>query len=192
MTEFHNADTAELSVVDDLLAKPAPIRPACSCCFPNIRQEAGPKINEVGARLDTFSDAAVAVSSLLESFQEFTLAETGRVKPEQLARLAGQAMQLSAALQKLQGFIGDGEGPAAEKDVIAAANKVELVLENCQAVVDDMNADLGAARPVLSRLEAKILGWMLLGAVAVTVVASWVAVSQVSLFAHGLKWCRDV
>src|SRR5262249_38277361 len=141
-----------------------------------IRQEAGPKVNEVSGRLDTFSDAAVAVSSLLESLQGFPLAETGRLRPEQVERLSGQASRLSAALQQLQAVVGDGDGPAGEQEVAAAAGEVERVLQRCQAVVDEVKADLDAARDELPRLEARILGWMLLTAIAVTVVCAWGAV----------------
>lgn len=155
-----------------------------------VRQEAGPRISEAGGRLDTFADAAVAVASLLESLQGFPLPGAGRVSPERLERLAGQAARLSAALQKLQAVLGDGGGPAGEQDVAAAANAVEAVLERCQAAVDEVTAEVDAARGELPRLEARVLGWLLLGAVAVTAAGSWAAVSQVGMFAYGLRWFR--
>ena len=52
-----------------------------------------------------------------------------------------------------------------------------------------LRLDVDAARAELPRLKARILGWLTLLAVAVTVVCTWVGVSKISLFAHGWKWC---
>src|SRR6516162_2624820 len=58
-------------------------------------QQVGPNLNDLSGRLATLSDAAVAVSSLLQSFQELPVSRTGRLKPDQLERWGDQAQQLS-------------------------------------------------------------------------------------------------
>jgi hypothetical protein len=155
-----------------------------------LRQEAGPRMNNLGGRLATCSETAVAVSSLLHSFQELPLAQTGRITPDKLEGLTGQVAQLSAALQRLQTVLGDGDMAADEKEVAAASREVELVLQKCQATVDDWQSDLDAVGEQLPHIKGKALAWLRLVAIGVSVLCVWVGVSQISLFAHARKWCR--
>ena len=147
-----------------------------------IWQEVGPKLNDLGGRLAASSDAAVVVTSLLQSLQELPLSQTSRIKPEQLERWTSRSAQLSASLQKLQGLAGgeDNEG---------AAREVERVLLTCQTTVDEWQTDLENVRADVAQFEAELLNWMMLLAIVVTVVCAWVELSQVRLFAHATKWC---
>jgi hypothetical protein len=56
-----------------------------------IQQQAGPHLDDVGGRLTALSDSAVAVSSLLQSFQELPLAQASRIDPDHLQRRADEA-----------------------------------------------------------------------------------------------------
>jgi hypothetical protein len=165
-------------------------RPATGTLRGLIQRQVGPEINELGGRLATCSDAAVAVTSLLQSFEELAPGQTGRIEPDKLERLADQASQLSAAVQRLQAVVGDEDKGAAEKEVVAAAGEVELVLRKCQATVDHWQSDLDAGPNEILRVKAEILRWLTLIAIAATVICVWVAMSQISLFAHALKWGR--
>jgi hypothetical protein len=155
-----------------------------------IQQKAGPNFNDLGGRLATLSDAAVAVSPLIQSFQELPLSRTGRLKPDQLDRWADATKQFSATLRRLEVVVGDGDKETNGGDVAAATNEVDLVLQNCQATLKDWQSDLDAAREQLPQLQAEILGWLTLAAIVVTVLGVWVAVGQISLFAHAWKWVR--
>lgn len=155
-----------------------------------LRQQVGPTIDELGGRLATLSDAAVAVSALLESFGELPPGRLGRLQPDQLERWAGQAQQLSATLRRIEGVVGDGDKEISGREVAAATNEVDLILERCQAAVNDWQSDLDAARAEVSRIQAQVLGWLWPAAVGLTLLLAWVAVGQLSLFAHALRWCR--
>jgi hypothetical protein len=155
-----------------------------------IRQRVGPDIDEMRGRLDTFVDVSVALSSLLESLKELPAGESTPINKENVDRTADNAAQLTAVLRKLQATLGEDNQSANEREVTAATNEVERVLEKCQAMVDDWQADLESARTELQQLKARILGWILLAAVIVTAVCAWVGVSQISLFSHGWKWLR--
>jgi len=156
-----------------------------------IQQRAGPDIDELGGRLATLSDVSVAVSSLLESFQELPAARSLRVEPDQLQRRAEEARQLSATLRRLEAAVGDGDKETGSREVAAATSQMDLVLQNCQAAVDDWQSNLDAAREDLARVKGKILGWLTCAAVAVTLLCLWVGAGQVSLFARALWWCRS-
>jgi hypothetical protein len=153
-----------------------------------IDRQLGPNINNLGGRLAVLSDASVAAASLLRSVQELPLAHAGRIDPDKLERATEQASQLSAALQKLQTTIGEGDKTAGEREVASAANGVDLVLQRCQATVEDWHSDLDAAHEALAYFEAHVSGWLMFAAIAGTVLCAWVGVGQISLFAHAWKW----
>jgi hypothetical protein len=156
-----------------------------------IDRKVGPNINDLGGRLATMSDAAVAAASLLRSAQELPLGSATRFDPDKLERATEQASQLSAALQKLQTTIGEGDKTASEREVAAAASGIDLVLQRCQATVDDWQAYLDAAREDLAYFEAHVSGWLMVAAIAGTVLCAWVGLGQISLFAHAWKWFRS-
>jgi uncharacterized membrane protein YqjE len=151
-------------------------------------QTVGPRVNESGGRLDTFADAAIVVASLLQSLQELPLAESSRINPEDLNRASGQATDLSAAILKLQTAVNN-DNPAADREIADATNKVDQMLQQCETTVAGWQTDLDNAQSELASFKARLLAWLLLGALAVTVIAAWSALGQVSLFAHGWKWC---
>jgi hypothetical protein len=155
-----------------------------------VWQEVGPKLNELRGHLASSADAAVVVSSLLQSLQELRLRQTGRINPERLERLTDGSAQLSASVQKFQALVGDVDRGGVDKEIADGAREVDLVLRKCQTVVDEWQSDLDTARAELPHFEAEILGWMTVTAIVVTVVCAWVALSQISFFAHALKWCR--
>ena len=165
-------------------------RPAAGVLRRSLREDVLPKMNDLGGRLATCSDVAVAVSSLLGSFQELAPGQTGRIRPDKLESLAGQASQVSAALQRFQATVGDGDKEATAKEVADASSEVEAVLKKCQRTVDDWQSDLDGAREELARVQAQALRWLTLGAVAVSALCAWVGLSQISLFAHAWGWCR--
>ena len=156
-----------------------------------IDRQVGPNVNNLGGRLATLSDASVAAASLLRSVQELPFGPAGRIDPDKLERATEQASQLSAALQKLQATIGDGDKTADEREVVAAANGVDLVLQRWQTTLDDWQSDLDAAHEALAYFEAHVSGWLTFATIAGTVLCAWVGAGQISLFAHAWKWFRS-
>jgi hypothetical protein len=155
-----------------------------------IQQKAGPNIDELGGRLSTLSDCAVALSSLLESFQEVPLARASRIDSDQLKRRADEAQQLSSILRRLEVAVGDGDTETGRQKVGAATNEVELVLQKCQVTVNAWQSDLDGAHDDLAHVKAKLLCWLTCAAIAVAVLCLWVGIGQISLFACALRWCR--
>jgi hypothetical protein len=155
-----------------------------------IQREVAPSVDNLGGRLATFSDVAVAVAAMLDGFQDLPESQTGKLSPDKLNRWADQATQLSTKLNQLQTIVGDGDTAAAEKDVLAATSEVDLVLQRCQATVDEWQSDLDRAGAEVTRVKSQILDWLAIAVIAVPIVGAWLALSQVSLFAHAWKWCR--
>jgi hypothetical protein len=155
-----------------------------------VRQQLGPSITELGGRLATLSDSAIAVSSLLESFQEVPLARASRIDSDQLQSRADEARKLSSILRRLEAAVGDGETESDRQEVASATGEMDLFLRKCQATGDAWQSDLDSVRDDLAGVKAKILGWLTWAAVGVAVLCSWIGAGQLSLFACALRWCR--
>jgi hypothetical protein len=155
-----------------------------------IQQQVGPNIEDLGGRLATLADTASAVSSVLQSFQELPARRTRRIQQDQLERWADEVQQLSATLRRLEGAVGDGDKESNGREVVAATSEVDLALQRWQAKVEDWQSDVDATRDNVRDVAAEVLGWLTPAALVVTLVLVWMAVGQISLFAHALKWRR--
>jgi hypothetical protein len=157
-----------------------------------VIQQAAPNIDDLGGRLATLSDAAAAVSSLLESFQGLPTGPRLRVEPDLLKRRADEAQQLSASLRRLEAALGDGEKGTSSQEVAARTREVDQVLEKCQVAMDSWQPDLDAALEDLARVKAQMATWLRFGAIAMTVLFVWAGAGQISLFGRALGWLKRV
>jgi hypothetical protein len=155
-----------------------------------VIQQAAPNIDDLGGRLGTLSDAAAAVSSLLESFQGLPTGRRIRVEPDLLKRRADEAQQLSASLRKLEAALGDGDKETSSQEVAARASDVDHVLEKCQVAMDSWQPDLDAALEDLARVKAQMDSWLRYGAIAMTVLFVWAGAGQISLFGRAVEWLK--
>jgi hypothetical protein len=155
-----------------------------------IQERVGPQLNTLDGRLATAADVSVVVASLLRSLQESPASQAGGISPEELETAAGRARELSEALRTLQVKVGAGEDAATDREIADAAKGVSAVLQRCEATVTDWQSHLDAASKELPQFKARVLRWLLLGAVVVTALCAWFTLAQGSLFAHAWKWCR--
>jgi hypothetical protein len=155
-----------------------------------LRQKAGPDLESLSGRLATLSDAAAAVASLLQSFQELSPGRLSRIESDSLLRPTDEVRQLSAILRRLEAAVGDEEKEASKRDVEEATNEVDIILRRCQAAVENWQSDLAAARADLARVRGEIPGWMTYTAAAATALCLWMGVGQISLFGSALRWTR--
>jgi hypothetical protein len=155
-----------------------------------IQQKVGPNVEDLGGRLAMLSDTALTVSSLLQSFQELPPSRIGHMEPGQLERWGEESRHLSTSLRRLKAVVGEGGKETGEHQVAAATSEVDLVLQRCQAKLEAWQSDLDAAREEMRQVRAKVPGWLTLTAIAGTILLVWVAVGQISLFAHARPWFR--
>jgi outer membrane murein-binding lipoprotein Lpp len=153
-----------------------------------IQERVGPELNNLDGRLATVADVSVAVASLLRSLREMPAGQATGITPEDMENASRRATELSAALKTLQDRVGQGDDAADAREVALAGKNVEEVLERCEATVEDWQSHLKAAHEELPDLKARVLRWLLLGSVVVTVLAAWFTLAQSSLFVHAWKW----
>jgi hypothetical protein len=155
-----------------------------------VIRQAAPNIDDLGGRLATLSDGAVAVSSLLESVQEVPTGPRLRFDADSFKRRADEAQQLSASLRRLAAALDEGEERASSRDIAAKASEVDQFLEKSEAAVIGWQSDLDAATNDLARVRAEIVSWLMYLAIAMTVLFVWAALGQISLFGRALEWLK--
>jgi hypothetical protein len=155
-----------------------------------VRQQVGPNINNLGVQLTTFSDAAAAVSSLLQSFQELPLGQTGFIKLDKMEGWRAQTAQLATTLQRLENAVGDGNTQSSGQEIARASGAVDVALQKCQENVADWQSQLEAAREEVRYVNTKLLGWLSPTMIVLTLLCGWVALGQISLFTHALAWWK--
>jgi methyl-accepting chemotaxis protein len=155
-----------------------------------IQQMAAPNIDALGGRLDALSDAAAAISSVLESFQELPTGPRVRVEPDLLRRRADETQQLSASLRRLGATLGDGENETSSRGAAAAASEVDQVLQKCQMAVDSWQSDLDAGRADLARVSTRMPSWLRYLAITMTVLFVWAGAGQISLLGRAREWLK--
>jgi hypothetical protein len=155
-----------------------------------VQKDVSPGIKDLRGRLTTLSDAAVVVSSLLQSLQELPAGRINRIGPDQLGQWQEQAQQLTTNLGRLESLVlADGKETSG-RPVAEAASQVDQVLQRCQTTVDAWQSDLDAACEAVREVQPKIGGWITLAAVGVTILCVWMAAGQISLFVHALGWLK--
>lgn len=122
-----------------------------------IQQQASPNMDELGGRLATLSDCAIAVSSLLESYREVPLARVSRIDSDRLKSRADEARRVSSILRRLEVALGDGDAEPSRQEVAETTSAVDLFLQNCKTTVSAWQSNLDETRDDLARVKATIL-----------------------------------
>jgi hypothetical protein len=180
-------DLAEVREESARLGPRGQQNPAAALAIATIlQQRAGPDIDALSGKLVTLSDSAVAVASLLQSYQELMISDPSRLTPEQLAEWGEDAQTLSATLRRVESVVGSAE--ASGEDVTEAAVDVDRVLRRCQVRADSWHADVEGAREDFQEFRTDVRRWALKVSILLTLICVWVGAGQVSLFVHAWGW----
>jgi hypothetical protein len=164
-------------------------RPAAIAVRALVRQDISPKLNDLGPRLATLSDAAVVIASLLESLEDLPELQRRGVSADKVKQLAELAGQLPGPLRKLESLVNDDGQPPTRGEVAAAAGEVDRLLERSETTVDGWQSDLDAANSEVQRVKTESWTWLTYFAIGVTVLSVWMGLGQLSLWVHAWKWC---
>jgi len=97
---------------------------------------------------------------------------------------------MSANLQKLEAMLGAEEKELTAEELIAVATQVDDTLQQGDETIDDWLSEFDDGRAELSHFSARILTWLTVVPVTLTVLFGWIGLSQVSTFMHARKWSR--
>ena len=156
-----------------------------------LAQELGPRMGQVRQTVDLVTDTSIVLNSLLEGLDKLPLSSVGSIDVDQLRQLQESLPGITESARGLNALLDEFSGGAGPPvDLAKQTTQMEEALQRVLALVSDFQVRLTRIQEEATRLREQTLRWIGLGAVIVTVVLAWVALSQVSLFCHAVSWYR--
>jgi hypothetical protein len=154
------------------------------------QQQIAPEVTNASDQLNTLAEAAVVMSSVLKDAESSPLLPASGADANELADLSGRLAQLGPAAWDLSRQLGQ---PGTEPDSGAAGtqmSRVESLLATWRQLIVELEARLANVRQRTADLQARTLPWITRGAVLISAVSLWIALSQVSLMSHAWSWWK--
>ena len=171
----------------DLAAQPPEERSHRRLISRKAAEGGPPQLTEARQKLVKATEAALVLEGLLDVLAELPLGERVGVEPgplrdasDRLGELIGRSEQLAATLAKASPNPADG-----------AAEESTRLSEGLDRIVAAADAGAGRADGAHDRVRAwhaRLVRWLTVTAVAVTLLLTWIGLGQLSLLAHGYTW----
>ena len=150
-----------------------------------VQQRLAPELGNAQETLHTVAEAAVVVNSILEDVGSFPLLETSGFDLTRLSDMNSRLADVGPAAWELSRLLGD-----TSPDSEAQASRIEQTLQTLPALIADYQAQVAEIRQRVDVIKAKVLFWMTPGAILISFVFFWIALSQVGMMAHARSWWR--
>ncbi|OAI41743.1 hypothetical protein AYO40_02245 [Planctomycetaceae bacterium SCGC AG-212-D15] len=150
-----------------------------------VQQRLAPELGNAQETLHTVAEAAVVVNSVLDDVGSFPMLATSGLDLTRLNEMNSRLADLGPAAWELSRLLGE---TSADSD--AQASRIESTLQTLPRLIADYQAQVAQVRQRVDAVKAKILFWMTPGAILISFVLFWIAVSQVSVLFHARSWWR--
>jgi hypothetical protein len=152
-----------------------------------VQQTVAPQIGDAHEKLHTVAEAAVVVNAVLEDVGNFPfLAATG-LDLDRLEEMNRRLADVGPAAWELSRLFGEAEP---DSEAGAQLSRVDQALKAMRRLVDEYEPQVAQVRRRTETVKSKFLRWVTPATVIVSVVACWIALSQVSLMAHAWSWWK--
>src|SRR5262245_10863927 len=150
-----------------------------------VQRRVAPEINNATGNLHTVAEAAVVVNSILEDLGNFPLLSTTGLDVDQLNDINTQLAGVGPAAWELSRLLGE---PGPDADVDAQLSRVEQALKGLVTLVAEYKSRVAEARARKEEVKSRVFAWITPGAVIISLVCFWIALSQLSVLAHARAW----
>jgi flagellar biosynthesis chaperone FliJ len=150
-----------------------------------VQQRLAPELGNAQETLHTVAEAAVVVNSVLEDVGSFPMLATSGLDLTRLTEMNSRLADVGPAAWELSRLLGE---TSADSD--AQASRIERTLQTLPKLIADYQAQVAQVRERVDAIKAKVLFWMLPGAILISFVFFWIAFSQVSVLFHARSWWR--
>jgi hypothetical protein len=152
-----------------------------------VQRTVAPEVGNAHEKLHTVAEAAVVVNSVLEDLGNFPLLAASGMDLAALNDMNGRLADVGPAAWELGRLLGE---PGQDADAEEQMSRVQRGLQAMQGLVARYEPQVTEVRQRTTDLKAQTLAWITPVAVAVTLIFTWIALSQVSVIAHALSWWR--
>jgi hypothetical protein len=155
-----------------------------------LAQTVAPQLSNAHETLHTVAEAAVVVNSILEDVGNFPFLSVSGLDVSSLSEINKRLSDVGPRAWELSRLLG-GSGP--EPNAETASNqlsRIDQALKSMQGLIAAYEPQLRQVRQRTEELKSRTLAWITPGAVLVSLVCLWLALSQVSLLCHAWSWWR--
>jgi hypothetical protein len=146
-----------------------------------------PELDNAHETLHTVAEAAVVVNSVLEDVGNLPFLSASGLDVDRLAQINSRLAEVGPAAWELSRLLGD---PEPDSDAGAQLTRVERILEAVRGLVAEYEPQVARVRQQTEESRSRTLRWITPASALVSLVCSWVALSQVSLLAHAWSWWK--
>ena len=153
-------------------------------------QRLGPNGGQVQETVSIATDAAVVLNSLLGGLNQVPLTSVNALDTDQLKQIQESLSDFTGSAQKLgvllQQSAPEGESVGLEETTA----RMEELLDRIITWTAEFRTRVGTIQSQVADLKSRILNWIRVGPVVITVALIWVSISQLSLFAVARSWFK--
>jgi hypothetical protein len=149
-----------------------------------------PEFGDAHETLHKVAEAAVVVNSVLEDVGNFPFLSVSGLDVGDLTQVNSLLSQVESSAWDLSRLLGE---PASDPDSDAVGpqlSRIEQALKTMRGLLAEYEPQLTQVRQRTEQLKSRIFSWITPGAVLVSLVCFWIALSQVSLLVHACSWWR--
>jgi len=150
-----------------------------------VQQSVAPQIGDAHEKLHTVAEAAVVVNAVLEDVGNFPFLAASGLDLDRLEEMNRRLADVGPAAWELSRLLGE---PEPDSEAGAQLSRVDQALKAMGRLVDEYKPQVTEVRRRTEALKSNFLRWVTPASVLVSVVACWIALSQVSLMAHAWSW----
>ena len=154
-----------------------------------VQQRIAPELTDAHDKLHTVAEAATVVNSMLEDIGNFPLLSVSGLDMDGLTAMNNRLGEVGPAAWELSRLLGASE-PEATADTGQEFSRIERILGGLRTMIAEFEGRLAEVRQSKKSLESKTLPWITPAAIAISVVCSWIAFSQISVMGHARSWWR--
>jgi hypothetical protein len=152
-----------------------------------VQQSVAPKLGDAHESLQTVAEAAVVVNSVLEDVGSFPFLSVSGLDVGPLTEINRRLANVGPQAWELSRLLG---APEPDADTAAQFTRVERTLKTMRGLLAQYEPRLTQVRERTEELKARTLSWITPGAIGISLVCFWIALSQVSVLFHAWSWWR--
>jgi hypothetical protein len=155
-----------------------------------VQQQLAPDLGNAHDKLHTVAEAAAVVNSVLEDVGNFPFLSAAGLDVGDLSDINRSLSQVESTAWELTRLLGEPAPDPGTDDVDPALSRIERALQTMQGKLAGYRARVVQVRQRVEELRSRTLNWITPGAVILSFLCFWIALSQVSLLSHACSWWR--
>jgi hypothetical protein len=150
-----------------------------------VQQRLAPELGDTHETLHKVAETAVVVNSMLEDVGNFPFLATSGLDLDRVHEMNSRLADVGPAAWELSRLLGE---PGTDSD--AQVSRIERIVQTLSTWIADYQNQVTQVRQRVEALKVNVVFWMTPGAVLISSVMFWIALSQVSVLCHAWSWVR--